>query len=237
MSNYALLNNIEHQDLKVNTTRSKAFGDNVMSAVTFPGEFREVQGEYPILFTQDKEGQQIVPLAMFGFEKNENLFLGEQGWDAHYIPAMISRLPFLIGFQEQEGQEQPVIHVDLDSPRINSDQGEALFLPQGGHTKYTQSVAQALMTIHQGQQHNKILSEQLQKHDLLVSLAIDIQLKDGAKHRLAGFSVIDEDKLRKLDDRAFLELREKGVLEPLYMAIASLTNLQELIRRKNQASD
>ena len=43
MSNYVLLGTSVHKDLKVITARSKSYGDNVMHAMTFPMEFRDVQ--------------------------------------------------------------------------------------------------------------------------------------------------------------------------------------------------
>ena len=98
MSNYAILNNTVHRDLKVITELGEAYGSNVMHAMTFPMEFRDVQSCYPILFCKDPESGQFYPTALFGFEKNQNLFLNEEGWDASYIPMMIKRHPFLIGF-------------------------------------------------------------------------------------------------------------------------------------------
>ena len=53
MANNVLLNSIDHQDLKVLTERSKAYGDNVWYTQTFPQEFRSVQAYYPIFFNKD----------------------------------------------------------------------------------------------------------------------------------------------------------------------------------------
>ena len=81
MTNYALLNNDDHQDVCVITERSARYGDNVMYALTFPFEFRSVQALYPILFHSDSNGNPF-PVALFGFQEGENLFLDESGWDA-----------------------------------------------------------------------------------------------------------------------------------------------------------
>lgn len=64
MSNYVLLNNSAHKDLRVITTRSESYGDNVMHAMTFPIEFRDVQSSYPIFFCKDSESGQFYPAAL-----------------------------------------------------------------------------------------------------------------------------------------------------------------------------
>ena len=132
MNNFALLNNVEHQDLRVITTRSAAYGDNVMFTITFPSEFRSVQAFYPILFHKSAGGD-VWPVALFGFQEGENLFLDDDGWHAGYIPAMIRREPFLIGYQKSRDASQPeplrVLSLDLDHPRVSRNEGQPLFQP------------------------------------------------------------------------------------------------------------
>jgi hypothetical protein len=74
VTEYALLNNVAHQDLKVITERSARYGDDVMYCMTFPFEFRSVQASYPILMQQDSNGS-LYPVALLGFQEKENLFL------------------------------------------------------------------------------------------------------------------------------------------------------------------
>lgn len=50
MAKYALLNNIQHKDLRVITQFSATYGDNITSTLTFPTEFADIQKEYPIFF-------------------------------------------------------------------------------------------------------------------------------------------------------------------------------------------
>src|SRR3546814_11320409 len=90
-----MLNNIDHRDLRVDTRRGARFGDQVMSSVTFPAEFRSVQAHYPIVFraTSDDGFQ---PIALFGFREGENLFLDGDRWDATCLPPAVAPQPFLI---------------------------------------------------------------------------------------------------------------------------------------------
>ncbi|WP_161955527.1 SapC family protein, partial [Escherichia coli] len=73
-----LLDNISHKDLRVITERGAAWGDNVMSAPVTPDEFRSLQADYPILFQPDGSGS-FLPVALFGLEQGDNLFLSAKG--------------------------------------------------------------------------------------------------------------------------------------------------------------
>jgi hypothetical protein len=66
---------------------------------------------------------------------------------------------------------------------------------------------------------------------------MDVTLDSGASHRLVGYHLVNEEKLRTLDAAALGELHGAGHLEPIYMALASLGNLGKLVRRKNRRVD
>lgn len=237
MARHELLNNIDHKDIKVITDKSAQLGDNVMYVLAYPFEFRAIQAEYPIFFGKDATTGTFMPLAMFGLEKNENLFLGKQGWDAAYIPVMIERGPFLIGFQQVVENNIPtknlVISIDLDSPKVSTTQGEAIFLPHGGNTDYVEKMASVLQTISEGQTINEEFTSALIKYDLLESFVIDVELKNRSVNRLAGFYTINEQNLANLKAEALEELHSRHILEAIYMVIASLSNIKNLIARKN----
>lgn len=237
MTNHVLLNNVDHKDLKVITTRSAEYGDNVQCAVTFSWEFRSIQAHYPIFFTKDAGSEEFSAVAMFGFEHDENLFLSDAGWDAHYVPLSIRREPFLIGFQQPidatSGDNEPVIHVNMDSPRLSETDGEAVFLAHGGISPYLEQVNSILNTINEGYPVHQLFVKELLKHDLLEPFALDVTLNNGSQNRLMGFHTINEDVLFELDGDVLASLNEKGFLLPIYMALSSLSNIRDLIERKN----
>ena len=237
MTNHVLLNNVDHTDLKVMTRRSADYGDNVQCGTTFCWEFRSIQARYPIFFTKDAGTEEFAAVAMFGFEDKENLFLNDTGWDANYIPLSIRREPFLIGFQQSadasSGDKEPVIHVNMDSPRLSESDGEAVFLAHGGISPYLEQTNSILNTINEGYAVHELFVKELVERDLLEPFALDIQLNDGSQNRLMGFHTINEDALFELDGDALGSLNEKGFLLPIYMAIASLSNIRDLIDRKN----
>jgi hypothetical protein len=229
MTNNVLLNNVDHKDLRIITTRSAAHGDNVMFVPTFPSEFRSVQAHYPIVFRKGADGQ-FQPLALFGFEDKQNLFLGPNGWDATYVPLMIERLPFLIG----RSGEQLLVHVDLDSPRVSRTEGEPVFLPHGGSTAFLERINSVLLTIHEGMEAARTFIGQLSEYQLLESFVLDIQLANGSQNRLTGFYTINEERLTNLSGFALELLSRAGHLQAAYMAVASLSNFRALIERQDR---
>ncbi|WP_308909215.1 SapC family protein [Pseudokordiimonas caeni] len=230
MTRHALLNNGDHQNLRIITRRAAELGDGVMYVPTFPFEFRAVQAHYPILFHQDASTGRFHALAMFGFERGENLFLTGDGWDAHYVPLAVQRQPFLIG---QDGRGERVVHIDLDSPRVSSTEGEPLFQANGANTPYLEHIAAVLDAIHKGGEEAAAFTETLVGLGLLESLALDVELADGSKNRLMGFHVINEDKLMALDSTTLADLNARGYLAAIYMVLASLSHIRDLIVRKN----
>lgn len=231
MANAVLLNNIDHRDLRVITTRSAEYGDNVMSALTFPDEFRSIQAHYPIVF-QRTAGGRFQPLALFGFHEGHNLFLNEERWDAAYLPLMIERQPFLIG----RGGGELVMHLDLDSPRISRTHGEALFRYHGGNTEFLERISSVLLAIHQGIEKLPAFIDALLQHELLESFVLDVTLDDQSQNRLTGFYVIHEERLNRLNGSALEALSRAGHLQAAYMAVASLSQFRTLIERQNRAN-
>lgn len=228
MANPVLLNNVDHKDLRVITERGDAWGDNLMLAVTFPAEFRTLQAHYPIVFRKSAEGA-FEPVALFGFQEGENLFLRDGRWDATDLPLSVERLPFLIGVNGQE----LMMHVDLDSPRVSSTMGEPVFLPHGGNTEFLERMNSTLLALHQGLQDTAGFTEALLQNELLESFVFDIELNDGSQNRLAGFYTINEDRLAALDGEVLARMNRAGYLAAIYFALASLSNFRALIERKN----
>jgi SapC len=228
MSRHAQLNNVEHRDLRIVTARGPAWGDAVMSALTFPAEFRDVQSRYPIVFQKAADGG-LHPVALFGFEAGENLFLGADGWESGYIPLSVQRQPFLIGMS---GDGTPMVHIDLDHPRVSLTDGEALFRPHGGTTEFLEQATGVLQALHDGLRATPAFVDALLRHDLLESFVLDVQLNDGAQHRLAGFYTVHEERLAQLDAEAVAALHRDGHLEAIYMTLASLSHFRDLIDRR-----
>jgi len=253
MKKHVLLNNIEHKDLKINLERSAQMGDNVWYTQTFPMEFRSAQAHYPILFQKDSETGQIMPVTLFGFENDNNLFLKNGKWDAAYIPLAVQRMPFYIGFQESTvdvvKEKNRVLTLDIDSPKVNKTHGADLFLEYGGNSDYLEHIANVLEALHHGLQENSAFIEALTNCELLeavtldielndgsknqLTVTLDIELNDGSKNQLMGFYTINEDNLNSLSQYKLAKLHSQGYLQAIYMVIASQVHINDLVARKN----
>ncbi|WP_438984419.1 SapC family protein [Aequoribacter sp.] len=235
MANIQKLNNVDHQNLRVKTGYGAEFGDDVMFAMTFPGEMRAIQAHYPILIYKDPNSGKLAPVALLGFERGENLFLKDGDWDAAYVPAMIRRQPFMVGQESSTGGErQRVVAIDVEHPRVNTDEGELLFLPQGGTTEYLEQTASMLEGLFHAQAASEAFMQALSERGLIQSVTLNIRLKDGSEYALEDFYTIDDEALQKADEQVLAELSQDGWLLPAYMMLASLSQLQSLIGRRNQ---
>jgi len=228
--NAVQLDNNTHRDLRIVTTRGAAWGDDLMTTPVFPTEFRDTQAYYPIVFQQADNGPGMQPVALLGLRNGENLFLEPHGWDASYIPLALQRGPFMIG---RAGSEL-TIHVDLDSPRIGRGEGEPVFLPHGATTEYLERMNSVLAAIHQGVETTAPFVAALLRHDLIESFALDIEAADGSQNRLAGFHMINEERLARLEPAAVAELHAQGWLVAIFMIVASTAHFRDLIERYNK---
>ena len=221
-----LLNNITHKDLRVITSRGAKWGDAVMSCFATPDEFRSLQAHYPIVFQKNAEGQ-FQPLALLGLQDGQNLFLGSDGWNAQYLPLAMQREPFMIGVADDELR----MLVDTTSPRISTGaEGEAVFLPQGGNTDFLERANSILKTLHEGIQATPEFVQALVAHNLLEPFVLDVERPDGSHGRLVGMYTIHEERLAALDSNTIAQLHQADYLQPIYMAVASMSNLHTLIR-------
>ncbi|MFT7006990.1 MAG: hypothetical protein ACJAXJ_001502 [Colwellia sp.] len=238
MSNHQMLNNVQHKNLKVHTKKSAELGDKIMLTQTFPNEFYDIQAYYPIVFHKDETTEKFQSYALLGLEQKENLFLANDCWDCGYLPLTIKAQPFLIGFQNQDVngniQKQTVIHIDADSPKLNKEQGESIFTEFGQNTPFIEHIGEVLGEIDKGFEESQRFLNLLTQYDLLEKFVFDIELMDKSHNRLSGFYTINEEKLNNLTSQALAELSKAGFLKPIYMALASILNMGELIKRKNK---
>jgi hypothetical protein len=238
MARPELLNNVAHKDLRVITRFGREFGDEIGMVTAFPTEFGELQREYPIFFRKEPGSGRWQAVALLGFELKENLYLRDGRWDAAYLPGAVARGPFLIGFQEQrvdgELRREPVIHVDMEHPRVSLDEGEPVFLPHGGNSPYLDHIAVVLRGIRDGVETAEAMFAAFDALGLIQPLGLELQLD--AEHRvsLAGLHGIDRERLAALDAQALHGLHRAGYLEGAFLVQASMHNLRRLMAEKQR---
>ena len=238
MTKHVMLNNIAHKDLRVITRYSAEFGDNVGTVLTFPTEYGDIQREYPIFFRKDPTTGEYQSIALLGFAKDENLFLDEDGWQAAYVPGILARGPFLIGMgqaaTDPDGRREPMVHIDLDDPRVSQKEGEPVFLPQGGNTRYLERIATILNGLNQGIAVSKAMFAAFTEFDLIEPVKVEIKFTEEERYDLLGLHTISEEKLANLDGAALLKLNRAGFLQGAFLVLASTNNVRKLIDMKHR---
>ena len=237
MTNTVLLDNVTHADLRVRTGHGAEFGDNINLALVFPTEFVFVQREYPILFRREASGA-LQAVALLGLDRGENLFLDDKGWNARYVPAVQQRGPFVIGLHRRQTgggiDNEPMIHVDLDHPRISTTEGEPVFLRHGGHAPYLQRANRMLQLIYHGAELARPMFSAFEAEGLIESMQVKVNLDERVQYTLPDFFTIDQDRLAALEGAALERLNRPGYLQLALWVCASLGNIEWLIELKNR---
>ncbi len=237
MVTHVQLDNVTHKDLKIIQRRGNTLGDNLGYSVIIPWEFSQVASSYPIFFRKISSSNQFEPVAIFGFAPHENLFVTATAWDDVYIPLSVERMPFMIGYTQDAdtGQRQPVVHIDIDHPRVSESEGSPVFLEQGGNSPYLDQINSILAELINGVTISKRFTDLLQAEDLLEPFTLKIQLDNGQQIEMSGFYTINQMVLRDLNAEQLVRLHSQNFLELIYMSIASMGNIKKLIDKKNKS--
>ena len=230
MSKVTRLDNVDHAELRIAAGHGAAFGDAVNQIALFLPEFEEAQRHYPILFRRQDSGA-LQALAILGFDRDENLFLDGERWTADYVPALARRGPFMIGLEDGE----PMIHVDLDHPRIlgdSADGGEPLFLPQGGQAPALDRAVEALRAIHVGHEAAPAMSAAFDELELARPVTLNVQVTESQSYNFKDYLAITPERVAALDGAALERLNQAGFLLPAVFAASSLANMHRLSARK-----
>lgn len=235
MTNRVLLNNVDHAELKAIVGYGPRFGDNVNQALVLPTEFEEAQREYPILLRKDSQGD-YQAVVLLGLDRDENLFLEGDEWRARYVPAVQQRGAFSIALQDMgEGEPpKPMIHVDLDHPRVSKSEGLPLFLPAGGNAPYLQHMIGVLGAIYDGLDLAKPVFAAFAELDLIAPVSIGIELDGGVSYDLPDFHTIDGGRLAALSGADLERMHQSGLLRAAQWLVSSMGNVQRLVELKNR---
>jgi hypothetical protein len=240
MSKAVVLNNVDHKDLKVDTRPESSKDKDVNRTSVYATEIGELHKEFPLVFYRHPDTGQTQLHAILGLEKDENLFVDTNGWTTRFVPALLARGPFSLGYKKSESEDKqqsaPVICIDVEDPRVNTEQGEDIFLQFGGEAPYLDYVKKALQTIESGIQFDLTLFTLVETMELLEPVAIQIKLSNVEEVNFSDYYTVNQDKLAQLDGDNLAKLNQFGVLSLLYFVLSSMGNFQQLIQLKNAKS-
>ena len=197
-------------------------------------EMPQVCHFYPIAFSPDGHA---TPVAILGLRDNENLFLNaDKTWETNtYIPAYIRRYPFI--FSELPDGDQLTLCIDMNDDIIEKKGEQTFFDGEGKASELANNALEFCKSYHAAAQQTVEFSKTLADSGLLVEREAQINVAGNKRINFSGFKIIDEKKLAELDDKVFVEWRQKGWLPFLYAHLFSGAQWQKLTYLLNQRLD
>jgi SapC len=203
-----------HGEQRVRPLVSFEFARGFHLASVMMHEFSRAQAFNPIVFIDDSRNGVYRPVALFGLEAGENLFIDPvtaQWQSGAYIPAIIRRYPFALATTDQS--DRYAICVDEGSGHLDAHDGQAMFNADGSPSETLENV-------------KRFLGE-------LQGMEEATRVRDGEGARdIAGSYVVADERLDALDEATFLDLRTRRYLAPLYAHLGSLAQLERLVRAR-----
>ena len=234
MTNIQRLNSHDHATIGITADTSEH--ENAIYSPIVVQEFRRLQSCFPLLFTKPSDGSAYQPVALFGLQAEENLFIKNNSWLSTHVPLLIERGPLLIATESasSNGRDpENFVAINCDHTTVSSTAGERLFNDDGSNTKYLNRLTNTLTQIHAGVAKTSEFVALLTKHELISPLTLRIPLTKGKAAELQGLYAIDDEKLQNASDRTLIDLHKNSCLLPSYMMIASMGEVARLIELKN----
>ena len=187
-------------------------------------EFFDSCRQFPIVFVPSSN-QRILPVALLGLERNENLFVDDRGaWLGQYVPAYIRRYPFITSDGE-DGQVRVCIDEAFDG--LNREGGAPLF--ENGVPTVRMNEIQAFLQDYLLQMRKtEEFCASLVESGLLGRIEAQANLADGRHYNLNGMLMVDEQRLTQLPDTDVVRLFRGGILGWIHAHLLSLRNLDRL---------
>lgn len=230
MAQPVLLNNVDHRDLRVAGGYGARFGDAVNQTRVFPTEFEALQREYPIILRKGADGA-FAAYALLGLDRDENLFLDGDRWNARYVPALHARGPFSIGVPPPGQEGGPMLHVDPEHPRVDPA-GEPVFRDQGGNAPVLDRAIAALQRVYAGREAEPVLYAALDEAGLIAPVTLRLDLDDGRRASVPDVFTVAPDRLAALGGEALERLHRADHLRAAVWLASSLENVRALLDRK-----
>src|SRR5690606_25761394 len=228
------LNSVQHANKKIKALEGYQFASQAHVASLMIHEFTRAAPIYPIVFLDDGKGGYF-PYAMLGLDLGENLFVEPSGrWQATYIPAVVRRYPFALAQGNQP--DQLTVCIDEGSVLVNDSEGDPIFTANGQPAPILDNAKRYLSELQQMEVQTHAFCRFLVEQDLLTPLQMRVSQNSQAND-ITGCHMISEEKLNKLTDEQFIQLRARGFLPAVYAHLLSLGQAERLVALKDsQAS-
>src|SRR5690554_7918078 len=132
----------------------------------------------------------------------------------------------MVGTQNKPGDPQQqesehVVLIDAVDPRVQEQDGEALFNERGFPTPYLEKMTSMLKVLKDGFAETQLFINKLLELDLIAPTTLKIELINQEQRHIQGFYSIDESKLKSLPGETIAELHSLNYLRPIYTMLTS----------------
>jgi hypothetical protein len=226
------LNRSTHKDLRIKPMANLGFSAKAHSVPLTCVEFASAARDFPILFA-GTDVANAGPMALLGLRPSENLHVDSDGrWaEGTYIPAFVRRYPFILA-EKPEGAEGDdfTVFLDEDFAGFDGTEGQRLFNEDGSDTEMLQGAVRFLSDFQDQIKRTQAFTARLRELDLLEPRTIQLTI-GGTPKTVNGLFVVNEEKLRGLDDAVAGELLRDGSMGWIFAHLLSLANIDRLIAR------
>lgn len=222
----------QHQNLKLAKKRNLSHVAKQHIVPVTAREFAQAATSYPIIIVKDPDSSRYRTVAMLGLEAGENLYYGEDKWNAIYVPQSISMVPFTLGL-DPEKEKTLTACIDLDSEFVGEDKDDALFDAEGNETELLKSVHESLGRMYEDEINTENFLKVLLENDLLIELELQLSINTGENKKLIGLYGIDEKKLQELPEEKVMDFHKRGLFIPIHAMLVSVGQVNRLAQLRN----
>lgn len=212
-----------HKDYALNPALKYSFAKNIAAVPLNVMELPLALRDYPVVFIGTE--QKTLGVIM-GLKPDNNVFVNDKGdWEkGRYVPAYVRRYPFILS----DGMEENQYALCIDDTKENfiTDAKNGLFI-DGEASPVIKNAMNFCQSYFEANRQSEEFCRFVTEKDLLSPFSHSLLSQLG----LSSVYSFDEQKISKLDDKTYLELREKGYLPFIYAQLFSMNNLQSLYER------
>ena len=235
MANIVPIKKAQHQNLKLSEKRNLAHVAEQHIAPVTATEFSKAASSFPIVLIKEPEKDRYRSVVMLGLQAGENLFYKNEEWLGLYIPQSIVMAPFMLGV-DPDKEKTLTACIDLDSPFVGEDKDLPLFDEKGEETELLKNVQQSLGRLYENEVMTDKFIKELLANELLQELELNIKIDNGENKKLVGIYTVNEEKLAGLSEDKVLDFHKRGLFVPIYSMLGSLSQVNRLVKQRNDSS-
>jgi hypothetical protein len=232
MANFVPVRKESHQHLKLASKRDLAHIEGQHIVPVTAAEYAQASASFPIVFVKNPDSPRYRSVAMLGLEANENLFYTDKKWTGLTLPQGAGMTPFSLGL-DPDKENTLTACIDLDSPFVGEDKDLALYEADGKESELLANVQNSLGRLYENEKMTEGFVKELEQHDLLQELELNVDLAGGEKKKLTGLFTVNEEKIKTLSDEKVIDFHKRGLFVPIYAMLGSLGQINRLVQLRN----